>query len=298
MSANDTLTLVLALAAVIVSIVALIINNSVDKRAARVALTDLAVEVSKKATKFKKLYDAEYAEQPAATAAPPGQEPPAQPPPAQQPAGQEPPAQPPPAQQPAAQEPAGQEPAGDTAGQEIDSFPASQRVTALVGQADFLVDRLKPGRLALMIPFLARKPRFPEPVAITLAEALELTHDYWWADRYWAIASSTGNRFLQARTISWWGMALCGRYEYQRGRGKVAEAFKVLDTGLTDPHDVADACILKGEICDRMAGWDTDMADKWKSDARRYYGQIPKEDERYLVYSGEDPVAQQDDTGD
>ena len=272
MSANDTLTLVLALAAVIVSIVALIINNSVDKRAARVAMTDLAVEVRKKATKFKKLYDAEYDQQPAVAAQAPWEQ--------------------------AVQELPGQEPAGDTAGQEIDSFPASQRVTALVGQADFLVDRLKPGRLALMIPFLARKPRFPEPVAITLAEALELTHDYWWADRYWAIASSTGNRVLRARTISWWGMALCGRYEYQRGRDKVAEAFKVLDIGLTDPHDVADACILKGEICDRMAGWDTDMADKWKSDARRYYGQIPKEDERYLVYSGEDPVAQQDGTGD
>jgi hypothetical protein len=52
-SVNDILTIVVALAAVAVSAVALLISNAVDKRTTRSALTDLAVKIGKKAAAYE-----------------------------------------------------------------------------------------------------------------------------------------------------------------------------------------------------------------------------------------------------
>lgn len=55
MSVNDLVTAILALGAVLVSIVALIISDAVDKRATRNTLTDLAVKINQKAAAYDKL---------------------------------------------------------------------------------------------------------------------------------------------------------------------------------------------------------------------------------------------------
>jgi hypothetical protein len=55
MSTNDVLTLIVAAAAVGASVVAILINNSVNKRAARSALTELTIRVSKKVADYQQL---------------------------------------------------------------------------------------------------------------------------------------------------------------------------------------------------------------------------------------------------
>ncbi len=55
MSANDVLTLVIAVAAVAVPLAALLISNRVDQRASRSALTDLALKISDRTTAYDDL---------------------------------------------------------------------------------------------------------------------------------------------------------------------------------------------------------------------------------------------------
>jgi hypothetical protein len=50
----------------------------------------------------------------------------------------------------------------------------------LAGQADFLVNRLKPGLITRWLPQVGRRPRYPSSVSITLAQALEPAEDPWW----------------------------------------------------------------------------------------------------------------------
>jgi hypothetical protein len=54
-SVNDVVTAVLAFGAILVSVVALVINDIAGKRTARSALTDLALKVSQNATAYRKL---------------------------------------------------------------------------------------------------------------------------------------------------------------------------------------------------------------------------------------------------
>jgi tetratricopeptide (TPR) repeat protein len=53
-SVNDVVTAAVALAAVVVSVVGLLINNIIGKRAARSSLTDLSIKIHDKAAKYKK----------------------------------------------------------------------------------------------------------------------------------------------------------------------------------------------------------------------------------------------------
>ena len=55
MSVNNVVTAMLALGAIVVSVVALWINRQVDRRATRSALTDLALRVSEQVAAYEKL---------------------------------------------------------------------------------------------------------------------------------------------------------------------------------------------------------------------------------------------------
>lgn len=100
-------------------------------------------------------------------------------------------------------------------GKEERAFELSIELEVLVRQADDLVHQLR--------------SKFPEAVGITIAQALELVSDYWYADRYWALACATSDPILKARTVSYWGYAQLGvcailsgrvRARAEHGRGR------------------------------------------------------------------------------
>ena len=227
MSVNDILTLVIALAAVAVSVVAIVINNAVDKRAARSALTDLAVKVGKK-TKLYQEHQNEIE--------------------------------------------ADKEKGQSVRSKEDDLYARMKEIETLVGQADFLVYRLKLGVFARHVPQLARKPQYPASVAVTFAQALEAVSDPWWADRYWDIAVQTDDEHFRALTYKYWAMALCGRNEYQRGRSKAYEAYGVIAS-----QSAAD-CIFRGDMCAAMMDFDVERAECWRYVALEEYGKVAEKD--------------------
>lgn len=232
MSANDIVTAVLALGAVLVSVVALVINGITGKRAAVSALTDLSLKVSKRAAAYTDL------------------------------------------------------PEGSG-----EQFHKAQDIEVLIRQADYLVQQLRPrfpsagARLhslsarvpALTSLFRSPRPRFPETVAITLAEALERVVDPWWADNYWLIAAATDNPYFRAKTISYWGLALWDRREYERSRGKTQEAAEGLILQTTDAY------IVRGNIYLQMGMKEPDSAYDWFGRARQEFGKI-QEAERKQMY--------------
>ncbi len=149
MSLNDVLTIIVATAAVGASLLALWINDSVDKRSARSALTELTVRVNQKAAVYERIRNADK------------------------------------------------------------QYKALLELTVLLRQADELVDRL--GR------------HFPESVGITLAQALELLGNSWWADRYWALAATTPDPYFRVYTVSYWANALWARGEHEAAWAKMDE---------------------------------------------------------------------------
>lgn len=220
MSFNNIVTAVLALGAILVSIVALVINDIAGKRAARSALTDLALKVGKKTAKYRNLDEAD------------------------------------------------------------DHYTPMHEIEVMIRQADYLVnEQLKPRfEKYRKGSFFPPKPRFPESVAITLAQALELTNDPWWADRYWAMAVSTNDKYFRALTKGYWATALCDRGEYEAGKDIAEEAVNGLD------ENSGDACILKGDIYYGMADHDPRRRAYWLRRQQEEYNNIPTGDERYRSY--------------
>jgi hypothetical protein len=230
MSVNDILTLVIALAAVAVSVVALVISNAVDKRATRSALTDLAVKAGKKTKLYQEQQD---------------------------------------------EIEAGKVQEEDVSRKRNDLFVRMKEIETLVGQADFLVYRLKPGIFARRIPRLAHRPQYPASVAVTFAQALEAVSDPWWADRYWDIAVQTDDEHFRALTYKYWAMALCVRSERQRGRRKAYEAYSVIQS------QAAAECIFRGDMCAAMIDFDMERAECWRYVALEEYGKVVKNDALY-----------------
>ena len=155
-----------------------------------------------------------------------------------------------------------------------DLYTSVKELEMLVGQADFLVNRLKPGVITGWIPLVGRRPRYPSSVAITLAQALESAEDPWWADRYWKIGIETRDPHERAWAYTYWAVALCGRYEYKCARKEIAEGLK----GFTS--EAADAYIFRGDIYATIIPFDPDNSE-WSADALREYRAIPKNDEQY-----------------
>ena len=96
-----------------------------------------------------------------------------------------------------------------------DLYMLCTEIEMLVGQADFLVFQLEPGRAIRWIPPVARRPHYAWSIPITLAQALESTDDPWWADRYWKMSVRTSNQHVRAWAFCYWTMALCNRGEYK-----------------------------------------------------------------------------------
>jgi hypothetical protein len=199
MSTNDIVTATLVGAGIIVSIVALMINNGVDKRSIRNTLKDLAVQVNEQAAKYQ-LHKENDTEQ----------------------------------------------------------FRLSLGIQVLVRQADFLMGRLR--------------SRFSEPIAVTLAEALELIKEFWWADTYWRKATATKDRYVRATTLSYWGLALLGRGEWVHAGELAEEAVQTLQSQSTDDY------IVRGDIYRAMGKWDHPRMDYWLTKAHKQYEKIPEDD--------------------
>jgi hypothetical protein len=155
-----------------------------------------------------------------------------------------------------------------------DLFTKVKELEMLVGQADFLVNRLKPGVITRWIPQLGRRPRFPSSVAITVAQALESAEDPWWADRYWRMGSETRDPHERAWAYTYWAVALCGRYEYKSARKKVAEGLEGFTCRTTD------ARIFKGDIYATIIPFDPGNSE-WSTGALNEYGAILTTDEQY-----------------
>ncbi len=101
------------------------------------------------------------------------------------------------------------------------------------------------------------RSKFPESVAITIAQALELVTEWWYADRYWTLACETLDPIFRARTTSFWGFALFNRGEYDRGRATAESAARGLV--LAGPE----AAIVRGEIYRFMGPQvDTELRDR------------------------------------
>jgi hypothetical protein len=160
-----------------------------------------------------------------------------------------------------------------------DLYTRVKELEMLVSQAEFLVNRLKPGVITRWIPQLGRRPRYPSSVAITLAQALESAEDPWWADRYWRMAIETRDLHERAWAYTYWAVALCGRNEYKCAREKVAKGLE----GFTS--QTADACIFRGDIYATIIPFDPDNSE-WSIDALREYHAIPKNDEQYKTAEG------------
>jgi hypothetical protein len=204
-SASDIVSAALVAAGVMVSLVALIINNAVNKRAIRDALKDLAVKVNKRAAKYQ---------------------------------------------------------SGNR--NDAEQFRLSLEIQVLVRQADFLMDRLHSG--------------FSEPVAVTLAEALELIREFWWADIYWRKATATKGLYVRAKTFSYWGLALLGRGEWVHAGELIDQAVKAI------PPQSVDDYIVRGDIYRSMAKWDHPRTDSWLIKAQEQYQNIPIGDHRLQMY--------------
>jgi hypothetical protein len=229
-------------------VVALVISNAVDKRATRSALTDLAVKVGKKT----KLYQDQQSEIEALKEIEARRE-----------------------VEAGAEIEADKKEKQDIGSKEGDLFARMKEIETLVGQADFLVYRLKPGIFARCIPPLARRPRYPASVTVTFAQALEAVSDSWWADRYWDKAVRTDDEHNRALTYKYWAMALCIRTEYQRGREKAYEAYRAVAS------QTASDCIFRGDMCAGMMSFDTDRAECWRYVALAEYGKVAKNDALY-----------------
>jgi hypothetical protein len=204
-SVNDIVTWVLGAGAVVVSIVALLINNVVDKRATREALKNLVMQVSEQCIKYQTL--------------------------------------------------------------SLDDrmrFRLSLEIQILVRQADYLMARLG--------------TQFSESCAVTLAQALELIQEFWWADTYWRKATATKDRYFRAKTFSYWGLALLARGEWVHGGELTEEAVGLLSPPSTDDY------IVRGDIYRAMAQWDNPRTDYWLTKAQEQYQGIPAADHRHEMY--------------
>ena len=92
-------------------------------------------------------------------------------------------------------------------------------IIVLARQADDLVRQLR--------------SKFPESVGITIAQALELVNEWWYADHYWGLACETADPLFRARTTSFWAFALFTRGELERGRAKAEQAARGLELSTT-----------------------------------------------------------------
>lgn len=137
-------------------------------------------------------------------------------------------------------------------------------IVVLARQADDLVRQLR--------------SKFPESVGITIAQALELVNEWWYADHYWRLASDTADPLFRARTTSFWAFALFNRGEHGRGRAKAEEAARGLELSTTQ------AAIVRGEIYRWMATLDADNAIGWLMMAGAEYEAIPRTDARRQWY--------------
>jgi tetratricopeptide (TPR) repeat protein len=204
-SANEIVSAALVGAGVIVSVVALIINNAVDKRAIANALKELAVKVNKRAAKYQ-LRNTDDAEQ----------------------------------------------------------FRLSLEIQVLVQQAGYLMDRLH--------------SECSEPVAVTLAEALELIREFWWADIYWRKATNAKDPYVRAKAFSYWGLALLGRGEWDRSAELIEEAVEAISPQSIDDY------ILRGDFYRTMAKWDRPQMGYWLAKAQTQYQNIRTSGHRYDMY--------------
>jgi hypothetical protein len=155
-----------------------------------------------------------------------------------------------------------------------DLYTRVKELEMFAGQADFLINRLRPGVVIRWIPLLGRRPRYPWSVTIALAQALESAQDPWWADRYWRMGIETRDPHERAWGYAYWAMALCNRLEYKRAREKVIEGLK----GFTSRE--ADACIFRGDVYAALIPYDP-KNNEWSTDALREYGFILDTDEQY-----------------
>ena len=201
MSFNDVVTAIIAAAAVGASLLALWINNSVDKRAARSALTDLTVRVNQKSAAYERILD------------------------------------------------------------ESRKYKAGLELEVLLRHADELVARL--GR------------KFPESVGITLAQALELVGDSWWADRYWELAATTKDHYFRAYTISYWANALWSRGDHDAAWAKMDELPAVLTEKTTYARIVrGDSYLAMGKLV-AATPRRAQLASYWFGLAGKEYDEVP-----------------------
>jgi len=155
-----------------------------------------------------------------------------------------------------------------------DLYTRVKELEMFAGQADFLINRLRPGAVTRWIPLLGRRPRYPWSITITLAQALESAQDPWWADRYWRMSIETHDPHERAWAYTYWAMALCNRLEYKCARDKVIDGLR----GFTSRE--ADACIFRGDAYAALIPFDPDNSE-WSTDALREFGSIPDTDEQY-----------------
>jgi hypothetical protein len=143
-------------------------------------------------------------------------------------------------------------------------FRLSLEIQVLVRQADDLMERLH--------------SKFSEPVAVTLAEALELIREYWWADTYWRTAAKAKDRYVRARTLSYWGLAYLGRGEPKHAGELAEKAVKAISPQSADDY------IVTGDIYRAMAKWDHDRRVYWLNKAQTQYESMPVDDPRCKMY--------------
>jgi hypothetical protein len=155
-----------------------------------------------------------------------------------------------------------------------DLYTRVKELEMLAGQADFLINRLRPGKITRWIPLLGRRPRYPWSITITLAQALESAADPWWADRYWRMGTESRDPHERAWASAYWAMALCNRLEYKQARDKVTDGLK----GFTSRE--TGACIFRGDVYAAIIPFDPNNSE-WRTDALREYGNVPDTDEQY-----------------
>jgi hypothetical protein len=147
---------------------------------------------------------------------------------------------------------------------DAEQFRLSLEIQVLVRQADYLMGRLH--------------GKFSEPVEVTLAEALELIREYWWADIYWRKATTAKDRYVRAKMFSYWGMALLGRGESVHSGELIERAVRTISPQSTDDY------IVSGDIYRTMAKWDHPRVNTWLTKAQTEYEHIPKDDHRLEMY--------------
>ena len=149
-------------------------------------------------------------------------------------------------------------------GNHSEQLRLSLEIQVLIRQADYLMGRLH--------------SEFSEPVAVTLAEALELIQEYWWADIYWNKATNTKDCYIQAKMYSYWGMALLGRGESKHSGEMIEKAVKTVSPQSPDDY------IVSGDIYRTMAKWDHPRMDSWLTKAQTEYQHVPVGDHRREMY--------------